>query len=240
MSAGITGMLLQEGEPSSGARNMAVDEWLLGQAIGQSWLALRFYRWSEPTLSVGYFQERSAVPLPASLEHLPRVRRLSGGGAILHDRELTYSLALPATHPLGSTPVELYRLMHRAMIMGLAEQGIETRMREAEQAELNGAFLCFLRGDRHDVILGKHKILGSAQRRRKGAILQHGSLILQASRLAPEVPGIEELTGRAVETTHLMNFVVAHLQPLAQDWQPLDRSLPDYQREISRLEVHYC
>src|SRR5690242_18095105 len=78
-----------------GPRSMAIDEALLESAAGGGPLTLRFYQWSEPTLSLGYFQRYEDRSLhPASLD-CPIVRRPTGGGAILHDKELTYSLALP-------------------------------------------------------------------------------------------------------------------------------------------------
>jgi len=83
--------------PASGSWNMAVDEVLLGAVAKSGTSALRFYQWKSPTLSLGYFQsysERSKHPTSLAADAL---RRLSGGGAILHDRELTYSLILPAS-----------------------------------------------------------------------------------------------------------------------------------------------
>src|SRR5262245_22602381 len=83
----------------SGSANMARDEVLLRSALDRGVASLRFYTWSEPTLSLGYFQahvERLADPL---LAEVAWVRRPTGGAAILHDRELTYALALPAGAP---------------------------------------------------------------------------------------------------------------------------------------------
>ncbi len=233
------GFLLEEAEPLPGSLNMAIDEWLLSQALRDGWTVLRFYRWSAPTLSLGYFQARRKPTYPAEVENLPRVRRLSGGGAILHDRELTYSFVVPPRHPLASTPVELYRRMHIAIIAGLAEQGISACLRGQEQADRNGAFLCFLRGDQQDVLMGPHKILGSAQRRRKGAILQHGSLLLESSPHAPDVPGIAELTDTPLDPPALIHYLRNATSFLASDWQPLDFTDTTWQAEIKNLEPHY-
>ncbi len=235
----VNGWLSLETAPHSGSRNMAVDEWLLEQAISADQLTLRLYQWEEPTLSLGYFQEKTGTPLPEALQPLPRVRRLTGGGAILHDQELTYSLCLPASHELSSTPVELYALMHRWFIAALAEQGIECRFRETEQAERNGSFLCFFRGDRHDVLCGSDKVLGSAQRRRKGAILQHGSLILRTSAAAPEIQGLDELSGKPVQLEPLINHLVQAAAILTKHWQPLDWNQPEFLPAIKSLEQKY-
>jgi len=80
--------------PAPGAWNMAVDEALLDAAVEQGVAALRFYQWSEPTLSLGYFQRHADRDSHAASHDCTLVRRQSGGGAILHDRELTYSLTL--------------------------------------------------------------------------------------------------------------------------------------------------
>ena len=86
--------------PTAGDWNMAADEWLLVRAVEAQEAALRFYAWDRATVSLGHFQQVEA--LPSHLATLPVVRRLSGGGAIIHDAELTYSLVLPVTHPLAA------------------------------------------------------------------------------------------------------------------------------------------
>src|SRR5688500_20216584 len=90
--------------PAPGAWNMAVDEALLESAALENRCTLRFYRWSEPTLSLGYFQRYEDRRQHAASLSCACVRRASGGGAILHDHELTYSLAVPPTHPLARSP----------------------------------------------------------------------------------------------------------------------------------------
>ena len=185
--------------PRSGSMNMAIDEVLLESALDREIHSLRFYQWSQPTLSLGYFQKPDDPDIPASLRKLPIVRRLSGGGAIVHDDEWTYSCAVPAKSPLAHVPSELYTRMHNAIVNVLHRHGIDAALRgdtkfpdDAKQQNDN-AFLCFTRGDPNDVMLAGHKILGSAQRRRRGAILQHGSLLWRASEHAPELPGICDL-----------------------------------------------
>ena len=81
---------------------------------------LRFYQWSEPTLSLGYFQRYDDRHQHAASRKCAVVRRQSGGGAILHDRELTYSLTLPASHPLTRDATALYTAVHNAFIQALA------------------------------------------------------------------------------------------------------------------------
>jgi lipoate-protein ligase A len=190
--------------PASGAWQMALDEALLEAAAegGTAWL--RFYRWSEPTLSLGYFQPYAGRHHHVASRQCPVVRRQTGGGAILHDRELTYCLVVPLAHPLAADTTGLYRAVHEALIEVLAEVGVccELNAADADSAR-DEAFLCFARRARWDVLLRSAKVCGSAQRRRRGAVLQHGSLLLASSPQAPELPGIFELAGRRIEPAAL-------------------------------------
>lgn len=169
--------------PADGVTNMARDEALLDEA-GRSAAAgmLRFYQWSAPTISLGYFQKYAdyeALPPPA--RGLAVVRRTTGGGAILHDREWTYSLALPVGHPLvGGRPVGLYDLVHDAVIDTLTLLNVPAGRCGASDgsAAHRGPFFCFARRHCADVVVGGEKLAGSAQRRTAAAILQHGSIIL--------------------------------------------------------------
>jgi lipoate-protein ligase A len=180
--------------PNRGDWNMAVDELLLTAAVERGQCSVRLYRWVEPTISLGYFQRLDEVPTTLRLAGLPVVRRLTGGGAILHHHELTYSCAVPAGHPLARNPKDLYLRVHERLIDVLAGFGIHVQFRGDEDRDRSREFLCFARGDSFDVVMaGGHKVLGSAQRRRKGSVLQHGSLALHRSDFAPQFPGIEEL-----------------------------------------------
>lgn len=203
---------------AGGAWNMAVDELLLEQAATRGIWTLRLYQWDRATLSLGYFQpHRLRASHPASAD-CPLVRRVSGGGAILHDRELTYSLAVPEAHPLAIDAARLYRTVHGSLVAALAQLGIDAEMhdpasspslkprpvvakRPADESNADTAsepFLCFQRRAPGDVLVREAKIVGSAQRRRRGAILQHGSILLAASPAARELPGLAELSGRPV------------------------------------------
>ena len=109
---------------------MARDEALLTRVgDGSSPPTLRLYEWAEPTISLGYFQQyRAYETLPPPAGRFALVRRLTGGGAILHDRELTYSLTLPARHPLvAHRPNHLYELVHDTLIDILVARGIDAR-----------------------------------------------------------------------------------------------------------------
>ncbi len=167
----------------AGPVNMARDEALLAQ-VGEraSPPTLRLYQWDPPTVSLGYFQhyaEYESLPPPAG--ELAVVRRQTGGGAILHDLELTYSLALPLDHPLlAKGPNNLYEVAHDAIIACLAELGIESDRCGVtdDSGAAKGPFFCFARRHCYDLLIGEDKLAGSAQRRTKTAVLQHGSIIL--------------------------------------------------------------
>lgn len=202
--------LIIESEPHSGAWNMALDEALLESAVRGGAGAVRIYRWAEPTVSLGYFQKPAEIADDSPFAPLAKVRRLSGGGAILHHREWTYSCCLPAGHSAIRSPAALYETAHRAIIAVLQKCGVQSHLRgeaagraaatatadrrdSTVPAKPPEAFLCFSRGDPRDIVLNGRKIVGSAQRRRKGAVLQHGSVMLQASEFAPQLPGVAEL-----------------------------------------------
>lgn len=183
-----------EPEPQSGVRNMAIDEALLEAAVDRNQCTVRWYRWLQATVSLGYFQDGSAAAALSALAALPAVRRLTGGGAILHHHEWTYSCAVPSAHPLAKSPSRIYELVHDCIIAALAGHGVRSAaLRGPTLSSDEGAFLCFERGDPRDIVLKHHKIVGSAQRRRRGAVLQHGSLLVRRSEFAPQLPGIHDL-----------------------------------------------
>lgn len=196
--------IIVDDAPNSGIFNMSMDAALLQIAGERERSTVRIYQWSEPTITVGYFQGLTRSRESAFSE-LPIVRRLSGGGAILHDQEVTYSVVLPASHAARQHPSEVYEMVHRGIIELLMATGVRCLLRSefdamhprSELAETDGTaepFLCFLRKNPNDIVHSSGiKITGSAQRRRKGVILQHGSIILRASRLANQVLGIEDL-----------------------------------------------
>ncbi len=195
--------------PQSGTWNMAMDEALLERAGCGGPAVLRFYQWREPTLSLGYFQRFDDRHSHPASQGCAVVRRASGGGAILHDRELTYSITLSAGHRLSRRADDLYRVSHRALVEALEAFEVSAVLHEVKgssRATTNVAepFLCFARRAGGDVLVNQWKVAGSAQRRSRGAVLQHGSIILGQSKSAPELPGLAELTGRRIEPLELV------------------------------------
>jgi lipoate-protein ligase A len=193
--------------PQDGAWNMAVDDLLLESAAESGIPSLRFYGWAEPTLSLGYFQAYADRFTHQASRQSALIRRSSGGGAILHDRELTYSLAMPWRQGLAGDSAWLYTAAHEALIETLAGLGIAAVQSGPAPTppDREQPFLCFLRRSPVDVLVGGSKVCGSAQRRRRGAILQHGSLILGRSPAAPELPGLADLGPVCVTTERLIS-----------------------------------
>ncbi|GHT25386.1 hypothetical protein FACS18942_00030 [Planctomycetales bacterium] len=204
--------------PKSGAENMAVDESLLDLATEKNRAVLRFYYWNEPTISLGYFQKDADIR-DALIKNIPVVRRKSGGGAIVHDKELTYCLAVPPQHPFAKNHrLVLYEQFHRCIISVLAEAGIscclfsDWKKTASKYAEMGGnnEFLCFKRFADGDIIAVYNgepvKIAGSAQYRNKNrAVLQHGSILWDRSAAAPELPGILQLLENNRSKNHAEN-----------------------------------
>jgi lipoate-protein ligase A len=219
--------------PGAGAWNMALDEALLESAQTEGIATLRYYRWSEPTLSLGYFQPHADRRLHATSASCHLVRRASGGGAILHDRELTYSIALPGGHPLAARAQRLYDAVHGSLIETLARLGVPAQLYSPSEAaatsdaarQTSKPFLCFQRRECGDVILDGFKIAGSAQRRQRGAVLQHGSILLARSEFAPELPGLVDLTKRGVPLQELIELWPPYLAS-ALRLESTSRSLP--------------
>ncbi|MFP6694278.1 MAG: hypothetical protein VB875_14745 [Pirellulales bacterium] len=204
--------------PAPGMWNMAVDEALFEQAAKFGTPTLRFYQWSEPTLSLGYFQNYGDRRSHAASLETAAVRRTTGGGAILHDHELTYSLVWPAGQAIraGRRPdfTWLYNRVHTAMQQVLTGYNIGSELfRSASPPRPVGEpFLCFQRRSTGDLLIGEEKILGSAQRRRRETVLQHGSLVLSTSEQAPEIQGILQLVGGGISTDRLADDWSGRLQ----------------------------
>ena len=188
---------------ADGVVNMALDEALGAAAERTGQPLIRFYGWSRPTVSLGAFQKLEDARGIADIAAADLVRRPSGGGAIVHGSDLTYALAVPKAHPLGATAQLLYTAAHTALATVLRERGIGARLYGDRPTDEN--FFCFSRragGDLVATLPGREpsaadpKIMGSAQRRLAGAVVQHGSLLLRANPgvgPAARHPGLEDL-----------------------------------------------
>ncbi len=183
-------------DPAPAAWNMAVDEALLTLAATPT---LRLYGWSPHAVSLGYFQRLADfTDLPSGT---PMVRRLTGGGAIHHGDEITFSLALD-THLLPRDVHDSYRLVHDAAIAALKRHGIASSCLAAGElpAARPSERWCFALPGRGDVVTPTGKLLGSAQRRivrPRPRVLHHGSLVVRRPGLTPFVASIADTCANA-------------------------------------------
>ncbi len=168
------------------AFNLGLDEALLSLARPQAPPILRLYGWRPCGLSLGLFQRAEDLPPGFSPpEPWALVRRPTGGGAILHADEITYSVVVSVAHPLLPGDASGgYARFHAPLLGALAQLGAEASSRGAGQPSGHprpSPFFCFELATASDLVSRGRKILGSAQRRTRAGFLQHGSLPLQGS-----------------------------------------------------------
>lgn len=165
--------------PTPGARNMAVDVALLGAEVP----TLRLYGWSRPCLSLGYGQRaRVADGELLAAQGWDIVRRPTGGRAILHADELTYSLSLPPDHPVAEGGIlASYQRISAALQAGLGHLGVRSQADPQRHAHDGLNPVCFETPSHYEITFAGKKLIGSAQVRRKNGVLQHGSLPLCGS-----------------------------------------------------------
>jgi lipoate-protein ligase A len=152
-------------EDNTAATNMAIDRAVLvANSEGKSPPTVRFYTWNPPAISIGYFQ---SLIDEVDLEECERsgvdyVRRITGGGAVFHDKELTYSIVISESHPqIPKKIMDSYGRICGAVIKGLYNLGIESKY-----VPIN------------DIVSGGRKISGNAQTRKLKTVLQHGTVLL--------------------------------------------------------------
>ena len=205
---------------------MAVDESILEHIYrGESIPTLRLYAWNPPCLSLGYAQPFSDVDMtrpPVAQRGWEIVRRATGGRAILHTDELTYSVTAPADEPLvAGTILESYNRLARALFAAVQDLSLSVEMKEhGKPTSQNLNPVCFEVPSTYEITVGGKKLIGSAQARKKEGVLQHGSLPLAgdlaricdalifkneaaravaAQRLLDRATTVESALGRAVD-----------------------------------------
>jgi len=165
------------------ALNMAIDEALLLRCKRESSSpVLRLYTWNPPALSLGRFQKASEeIDLEACRRRgIPIVRRPTGGKAILHNRDLTYSVVGPTSIAAwGKDILETYRMVSEALATGLRQLGVAAKLQPVRkqnprESALLGA--CALFPASHEILVEGKKLVGSAQKRLRRSFLQHGSI----------------------------------------------------------------
>ena len=182
----------------SGALNMALDEALLDSVIAGSDPVIRLYTWEPATLSLGLNQPVGEVePGECARRGFDLVRRMTGGRAVLHQHELTYSVIVRDNEPrVSGGVIESYRKISEALVDGLRSLGAEVSLAPPDRAlhralmqarrnadneglaEGSHGAVCFDAASDYELTAGGRKLVGSAQARRGGALLQHGSILL--------------------------------------------------------------
>jgi lipoate-protein ligase A len=202
-----------------GPHNMAADEVLLESAINGI-ASFRFYQWNPATVSLGYFQAEQTRRQDPLLGTLPFVRRSTGGATLVHHYEVTYAIGLPAGRPWQSAGSWLPR-MHGIIAAAMRELSIHNYLYEPANDPPFRGHLCFHHFTAGDLMIGSSKIVGSAQRKRRGALMQHGGILLARSRHAPALPGILELTGRSLNIEETC-VTVRRAFALATGWEMVE------------------
>src|SRR3984957_5231871 len=165
-------LLLNSGKCAA-AFNMALDEALLENVSRLGRPVLRFYGWTEPAATFGYFQKIADVERATHLR--PLIRRPTGGGIVPHDADWTYSAAFPPAHEWHSLKAEeSYRRIHDWLRLAFAELKVETELAPAAKKSLPGQ--CFAGHEKFDLLWRGKKIAGAAQRRNKLGLLIQGSV----------------------------------------------------------------
>lgn len=250
--------------------NMALDEALLNfVSRGEIDPVVRFYTWDPPTLSIGYFQRLSKE---IDIEKVKEkgyglVRRQTGGRGVLHDKELTYSVIVPESHPdMPQTVTEAYRVISGGLLEGFKLLGFDAHFavprskEEREKLKQPRSSVCFDAPSWYELVVEGKKIAGSAQTRQKGVILQHGSIlqdvdiddlfdmfIFKNDRLKAKMKeafvekavAINDLTDETVTLEQMeVAFKEGFKKALDIDFKPLELTAAQ-QEEVKTLEEKY-
>jgi lipoate-protein ligase A len=259
--------LILHPEPGRGAWNMAVDEAILEAAgRGQQPATLRLYAWEPACLSLGYAQPVEDVDLARLHERgWELVRRPTGGRAVLHTDELTYSVAGPLNEPrLAGTVLASYNRLAAALTEALRLLGLHVEVQEQSRRREGGGSnpVCFEMPSTYEITVGGRKLVGSAQARRREGVLQHGSLPLTgdlsrivqalvfrdeasrsraAARLLARAATVESALGRPVTWEEAAQaFAAAFGRVLGLDLRPDELSPAERSRAVGLVGEKYA
>ena len=190
------------------AQNMATDEAIMrSYAAKQVPPTIRFYGWQPAAVSMGYFQhgEREINFAACREQGIDVVRRLTGGRAVLHAQELTYSIIVGEDYPdMPMTITASYRYLSQGLLLGLAKLGLTAEMTKPQAAYAHktpqpASAACFDAPSHYELTVSHKKLIGSAQVRKHGVILQHGSILLAFS--AEQLAGILQANSEEKDKT---------------------------------------
>lgn len=223
---------------ATAATNMGIDEAiLLAHSAGTVPPTLRFYGWQPAAVSLGYFQRAmSEIDMDRCKErNIDVVRRLTGGRAVLHDAELTYSIVVREDYPLiPPTITASYRYFSNGLLTGLEALGIQAKMTVpvaayGQRKKQPGSAACFDAPSHYEVTVEGRKLVGSAQVRKNGVILQHGSILLRFS--AEQFVDLLRLPSaeKRVETTAMLKGRATSIEEVlgkSVSWQEVYKPMP--------------
>lgn len=195
-----TGLRVIQDSDRSPDFNMAADRLLLKKALETDMVHLRLYGWNPPAISLGYMQnpEELLDLEKMKLDSVGYVRRPTGGRAVLHWDDLTYCCAFPKSARMGKNIGESYSMIARCLRQGLHNAGIPTQTSDSEldsrEVRREIKLPCFLAPNRDEIMVKGRKLVGSAQKRTEGAVLQHGSIPIGDS--YRRLPAYMRLDGR--------------------------------------------
>ncbi len=243
---------------ATGAWQMAADTYLLDHPTTD--VVLRFYGWSNNTLSLGYHQSLQRLPQTPDIENLPWIRRPTGGRAVFHQQsqakaELTYSLICSTPHLKGSR-TEMYWYLCQFLIQGLAQLGVKLDGHRSPQhsGPYQHQSSCFATATPADLTYHGLKLVGSAQVWRRGCVLQQGTLLLQPDRDQWEailpgsgttIIGLFEILEHSISIADLQAvFVEAALQQfqcsgLSQPWTAAERQAIAQEQSNFTINFHH-
>lgn len=218
--------------PARGAWNMAVDEAILESIHrGDSLPTLRLYAWTPACLSLGHAQPYADVDVAHLRERgWEVVRRITGGRAILHTDELTYSVTGPADNPiLAGSVLESYSRLAQALLHAVQDLSLPVEMKEGKADESGKTNpVCFEVPSTYEITVNEKKLIGSAQARKKEGVLQHGSLPLSGdlTRITQALVFKDEYT-RQNAAARLLDraTTVESVLGVAVDWETAARSI---------------
>jgi lipoyl(octanoyl) transferase len=216
-----------------GTEQMALDAGLMDRARETGEAVLRVYGWWRPTLSFGRHESARGRFDPVTLdrENVSAVRRPTGGRVLMHDREVTYSVTAPA--PEDERLKESYRRINAILVAALAHLGVRAAEAPATQPRRPGGAACFAEPSAGELVVDGRKLVGSAQLRERGALLQHGSILidddqprisaLAAQPMTPALPAATLLAclGRAPAYDEVRDALAAALAWEAGEPEPL-------------------
>ncbi len=243
----------------SGAMNMAIDEAIMiSYREGKSKPTLRFYTWEPACLTIGYFQKlEKEIDINKCKElNIDCVRRSTGGRAVLHENELTYSVIVGEDNKLINRSInESYKFISQGIAKGLEISGIEvdelSKGERITREKLSAA--CFNTHASYEITINNKKVVGSAQHRKDGVVLQHGSIVIgfNVDKLfeiiktkTPELKerakkfteskasGIENETGKKLDIKELENSIIKGFEyVLGVEFE--EEELSEYELELA-------